>query len=75
MGMARCDAELKERLQLALDLFITGEAMMRQNLRRRLPSASEEEVERRLVEWLQSRPGAEGGDAPGRVLPWPLPRR
>jgi hypothetical protein len=59
------------RLRLALDLYQAGEDMMRANLRRRYPSAPEEEIEQRLLRWLAQRPGAEHGDAPGRVRPRP----
>ena len=61
------------RLRLALDLFRTGEEMMRQRLRREHPELSEREIERRLLEWLRERPGAEHGDAPGKPLAWPRP--
>jgi hypothetical protein len=57
-------------LQLALDLFEAAEALMRQNLRREFPNASEEEIERKVVEWLQDRPGAPHGDAPGKSRSW-----
>ncbi len=40
--------------------------MMRQNLRREFPDASEEEIEAKLTEWLHTRPGAENGDCPGK---------
>jgi len=56
---------LLERLQLAFDLYDAGEDLMRQNLRRRHPSESAEQIEERLVAWLSTRPGAEHGDAPG----------
>ena len=49
-----------------LDLFETGLGLMRQNLRRDRPDATEQEIERRLYQWLQDRPGAEFGDCPGR---------
>ncbi len=62
---------LAERLQTALDLFEAGEQLMRENLRRQHPKAGEAEIERRLVAWLRERPGAEHGDAPGRVIRWP----
>jgi hypothetical protein len=62
------------RLRLALDLFATGEAMMRQNLKRRFPQADEAEIEARLSAWLSERPGAEAGDSAGRPVPWPRPR-
>ena len=51
-----------------LDLFQTGVDLMRQNLRRRHPEASEEDIERLLHEWLLQRPGAESGDCPGRPV-------
>lgn len=60
-------------LRLALDLFETGEAMMRQTLRREFPAATAEELEARFRAWLWSRPGAEAGDAVGRSVPWPRP--
>ncbi|MHB8420759.1 MAG: hypothetical protein ACYDCL_22015 [Myxococcales bacterium] len=64
-----------DRLRVAFDLFEAGCAMMRQNLRRRFPAADDAEIERRLGHWLSERPGAEGGDAVGRVGPWPRPAR
>ena len=63
--------ELAERLRLAFDLFAAGEALMRQNLKRRFPGASAEEIEARLAAWLSERPGAELGDAVGRPSRWP----
>lgn len=62
-----------DRLRLALDLYVTGEAIMRQNLRREFPSASEEEISDRLGAWLRKRPGAEHGDAVGKPGEWPRP--
>jgi Rv0078B-related antitoxin len=47
-----------------LDLFSAGLESMRQNLRRDQPKASESEIDRRLEEWLQKRPG----DSPGRLV-------
>jgi hypothetical protein len=58
--------QARERFRTALELFETGEAIMRQNLRRRFPNASAEEIERRLIAWLQTRPGAELGDVPAK---------
>jgi hypothetical protein len=49
-----------------LDLFETGLGLMRQNLRRDHPDATDQEIERRLHQWLRDRPGAEFGDCPGR---------
>ena len=56
------------RLEAALELFETGVALMRQNLRRRHPSDTEEGIDRRLRAWLSDRPGAEMGDCPGRPV-------
>jgi len=60
-----------ERFRLALDLFATGEAMMRNRIRRQNPGLSDSEVEARLQAWLRDRPGAPHGDAAGRPTPWP----
>ena len=62
---------IAERLRLALDLFATGESLMRQTLRRRFPNASAAEIEERLAIWLSERPGAELGDGVGRATAWP----
>ncbi len=55
-----------EALRAAFDLYEFGEDLMRQNLRREHPGASETEIELLIREWLQRRPGAEEGDASGR---------
>jgi Rv0078B-related antitoxin len=57
-----------EALRTAIDLFETGLAMMRQNLRREYPEATEQELGVRLRGWLHHRPGAEFGDCPGRIV-------
>ena len=59
-----------QRLRMALSLFDDGVAIMRGNLRRRHPDADEEELRRRLREWLYDRPGAEQGDGCGRPRSW-----
>ncbi len=59
------------KLRLACDLFDTGVAMMSQTLRRRFPSASEDAIADAVARWLLERPGAEHGDAPGRLREWP----
>jgi hypothetical protein len=59
--------ETIERLRLALELFAAGEEMQRQNLRRRCPGASEEEIEKHIQEWLRDRPGAELGGSAGTL--------
>jgi hypothetical protein len=59
---------LVDAFRATLDLFSTGIDIMRQNLRRRHPEATEQEIERRLHAWLLERPGAEAGDCPGRAI-------
>jgi hypothetical protein len=54
---------------VTLDLFETGLALMRQNLKRAEPDATDDDIDRRLREWLRHRPGAETGDCVGRPLP------
>lgn len=58
-------SEVLRRMHLTFDMFDAAVDMMRLNLRRRFPEAGDEEIERRLVEWLQTRPGADHGDASG----------
>jgi hypothetical protein len=57
-----------EAFQATLDLFEVGLALMRQNLKRTYPDATDAEIDRRLVEWLHDRPGAEFGDCVGRPI-------
>jgi hypothetical protein len=54
------------KLRTALDLSEAAEDIVRQNLRRRMPGATEAEIEERVTSWLRDRPGAELGDAVGR---------
>jgi hypothetical protein len=58
----------RQRLAMAFDLYDAAETMMRQNLRRRHPDASDDEIEQRLVRWLLTRSGE--GDTVGRIVPW-----
>lgn len=55
-----------EKLRAALELHEVGVELMRQNLRRRHPDASDGTIEQLLADWLRTRPGAEHGDAAGR---------
>jgi hypothetical protein len=64
-------AAVLDRFRLALDLYELGEALMRQRLVRENPGMPADEIEARLAAWLQSRPGAEWGDADGRPEAWP----
>jgi hypothetical protein len=59
------------RLKLALDLFATGEEMMRQRLRRENPRSTDAQIEGLLRQWLQERPGAPFGDSSGTPVSWP----
>jgi hypothetical protein len=59
------------RFKTTLALFEMGEAMLRQKLRRKHPEANEAEIEARVREWLERRPGAEYGDGVGRHVAWP----
>jgi hypothetical protein len=60
-----------EKFAGAMDLFDLGCELHRAKLRGEHPGRSAEEIERLLDAWLQERPGAEHGDAAGRVVPWP----
>lgn len=55
-------------LRTTFELFETGVALMRQNLRRRHPGLADAEIDRMLADWLHHRPGAEHGDAVGRPV-------
>lgn len=43
-----------------MDLFEASREMMRQNLRRRHPGDSDEQIERRLLSWLRKEGETEG---------------
>jgi hypothetical protein len=66
------DPELEPsvRLRQALELHEDGVAIMRRNLRRDHPAASEAELSRLLIAWLRERPGAEAGDCVGSPRVW-----
>ena len=57
-----------KRFKLVLDLFESGLAIKRQNLRREHPHASDAEIETKLVEWLRARSDADEDS-------WSVPRR
>lgn len=63
------------RLRTALGMFQAGVDMMRQNLRRADPTATDAEIRIRVGAWLRKRQGAESGDGEGRLVPWPRPAR
>lgn len=64
-----------ERLEAALEMWEDGVSIMRENLRRQSPGATEEEIEVALDAWLTTRPGAETGDSDGVAVTWPRPKR
>ncbi|MBI3181694.1 MAG: hypothetical protein HYZ28_06090 [Myxococcales bacterium] len=71
----RREKQAAERLQQALELYALGEALLRQRIRREKPGVRDEDVEAEVSRWRQTRPGAERGDAAGRSIRWPPPRR
>ncbi len=58
------------RLRLALDMFTTGEDMVRERMRRVHPDWTERQIEEQIGAWLRERPGAENGDGEGRPVEW-----
>jgi hypothetical protein len=62
------EPSVADAFRATLDLFETGVDLMRQNLRRRHPDASEAGIDRRLRDWLLDRSGAESGDCVGRAV-------
>jgi hypothetical protein len=50
------DPKILARAEAAFDLCQTVEDIMRQNLRRRHPEASEEEIRERFSAWVEKRP-------------------
>ena len=56
-----------QKLRLAFELFDAGVSLMRQKLRRQHPEVPTERIDQLLAEWLSTRPGAEHGDAVGRL--------
>lgn len=47
------DPEIAMKLRATFELYEFAEEVMRLNLRRRHPEASDEEIERRLLSWLR----------------------
>jgi Rv0078B-related antitoxin len=60
--MATKSSSPASAFQESLDLFATGLALMRQNLRRRHANADEVTIDQLLNDWLLERPGAKLGD-------------
>ena len=68
--MASDEETPADRLEAALEMWEDGVCIMRENLRRRMPDASEAAIEDALHAWLRDRPG----DADGVEVPWPRHR-
>jgi hypothetical protein len=63
------------KLRLACELFDLGVAIMTENLRRRHPGISRAALREKVKRWIQTRPGAELGDCPGRLTKLKPPER
>jgi len=61
------DPAVLARMQMAFELYELAEIMMRQNLRRRNPEASEEEIEQGVRDWLLRSKGDLPPDGPFRL--------
>lgn len=57
-----------DKMRTALELSDLAGRVQRQNLRRRHPGASPEELDAMLRQWVRTRPGAEYGDCEGRPI-------
>jgi len=57
-----------QAFRATLDLFQSGIDLMRQNLQRRHPQATDDDIDALLQSWLLERPGAAAGDCPGRPV-------
>lgn len=57
-----------DKMRTTLELADLAVRLMRQNLRRRRPDASKDEIEAELRAWVRTRPGAEHGDCDGRPI-------
>jgi hypothetical protein len=61
--MTTTPEECRRNLRIALDLFEAAEGIMRQNLRRENPDATDREIEAMLNAWMIDRPSM--ADVPG----------
>jgi hypothetical protein len=57
-----------EKLRIALELFESGVAMMRETLKREHPNESDAQIDERLRQRVRHRPGAEDSDSVGRRI-------
>jgi hypothetical protein len=62
-------------VEIAIELYELAEHMLRQRLHREQPHRPASQIESEVNRWRVARPGAEHGDAPGRVVRWPRSRR
>jgi hypothetical protein len=67
---AQHDRETR-RLRVALGMFQAGVDMMRQNLRRADPSATDTEIRIRVGNWLRERPGGSSETVKAASCPGP----
>lgn len=63
--------EAQERFRTLAELAELAELMKRAQLMRSHPGATEDEIDQLIEAWYAHRPGAEDGDAEGRVIEWP----
>lgn len=69
------EEEPKNGMAVAIELLELALLMRGERHRREHPEATEEEVAAVVQAWKVDRPGAPNGDAIGRVVPWPRPKR
>ena len=62
------DPVILERMRMTFELYELAETMKRQNVRRRHPDLSDDEVGEKVLEWLLERPGARHGDTDGPLF-------
>jgi hypothetical protein len=73
-GAVKLAPDAAARLMQALDLQEAGLLLMRENLARRLPDASEAEITRAFQQWLDEQPGYDTGNPDVVVGTWPRRR-
>jgi len=52
-------------LRVAFDLFDAAEELLRQNILREFPESTEQEIEAKIIAWLQERPSDRMATVPG----------
>ncbi len=61
---------MTNNLLIACEMFELGVAMYRQSLCRMHPGLSQDAIDDMVTKWLETRPGAEFGDAEGTPRIW-----